>query len=72
MSYNISKTDQNVFFLQKSQYSETSKPASTGTKKYGRFKGVAGFLRLLLQRIVPQGLKNRPMFRENLFSEGPV
>jgi hypothetical protein len=34
-----------------------SKPASTGTKKYGRFRGVAGFVRLILQRIVRQGLK---------------
>jgi hypothetical protein len=34
-----------------------SKPASTGTKKYGRFGGMAGFVRLLLQRIVRHGLK---------------
>jgi hypothetical protein len=34
-----------------------SKPASTGTKKYGGFRGVAGFVRLPLQRIVRQGLK---------------
>jgi hypothetical protein len=34
-----------------------SKPASTGTKKYGQFRGVASFVRLLLQRIVQQGLK---------------
>jgi hypothetical protein len=34
-----------------------SKPASTGTKKYGRFRGLASFVRLPLQRIVQQGLK---------------
>jgi hypothetical protein len=34
-----------------------SKPASTGTKTYGRFRGVAGFVRLPLQRNVQQGLK---------------
>jgi hypothetical protein len=40
-------------------YSETSqnRPA-LGPKKIGRFRGVAGFVRLLLQRIVKQGLKN--------------
>jgi hypothetical protein len=31
-----------------------SKPASNGTKKYGRFRGVAGFVRLPLQRVVQQ------------------
>jgi hypothetical protein len=31
--------------------------ASTGTKKYDRFRGVAGFVRLALQRIVRQGLE---------------
>jgi hypothetical protein len=43
-----------------SNYSETSnfsKLASIGTKKYGRFRGVDGFMRLLLQRIIQQGLK---------------
>jgi hypothetical protein len=34
-----------------------SKPASTGTKNYGQFRGVAGFMRLPLQRNVQQGLK---------------
>jgi hypothetical protein len=33
------------------------KPARTGTRKYGRFRGVVGFVRLHLQRIVCQGLK---------------
>jgi hypothetical protein len=38
-------------------YSETSQnwPAQ-GPKKIGLFRGVAGFVRLLLQRIVKQGL----------------
>jgi hypothetical protein len=50
-------------------YSETSKPARTGTKKYGLFEGMACFVRLnTLQRIVRQGLKEladiqgRPVF----------
>jgi hypothetical protein len=34
-----------------------SKPASTGTEKYGQFREVAGFVRLLLRRIVRKGLK---------------
>jgi hypothetical protein len=34
------------------------KPASTGTREIGQFIGVAGFVRLLLQSIVKQGLKN--------------
>jgi hypothetical protein len=34
-----------------------SKLTSTGTKIIGRFRGVAGFVRLHLQRIVKQGLK---------------
>jgi hypothetical protein len=34
-----------------------SKPVSTGTKNYGWFRGVADFMRLLLQRINRQGLK---------------
>jgi hypothetical protein len=34
-----------------------SKPDSTGTKKYDRFRGVTGFVRLPLQRNVQQGLK---------------
>jgi hypothetical protein len=52
-----------------------SKPASTGTKKIGRFRGVAGFVSLLLQRIVKQGLKKLagiqggPVFR---FREVPL
>jgi hypothetical protein len=29
-----------------------------GQKKIGQFRGMAGFVRLLLQRIVKQGLKN--------------
>jgi hypothetical protein len=32
------------------------KPASTWTKKIWRFRGVAGFVRPVLQRIVKQGL----------------
>jgi hypothetical protein len=36
---------------------KTSKPVSTGTKKYGQFRGVANFLRLSLRRNVQQGLK---------------
>jgi hypothetical protein len=40
-----------------------SKPASNGTKKYGRYRGVAGFVRLLLQRIVKQGLKKSADFQ---------
>jgi hypothetical protein len=34
-----------------------SKPTSTGTKNYGQFRGLAGFMRLSLQRNVQQGLK---------------
>jgi hypothetical protein len=34
-----------------------SKPASTGTKNYGQFRGVASFMRLTLQRNVQHGLK---------------
>jgi hypothetical protein len=33
------------------------KPASTGTKTFGQFRGVAGFVRLFLQRIVWMGPK---------------
>jgi hypothetical protein len=34
-----------------------SELTSAGTKKFGRFRGMAGFMRLPLQRIVRQGLK---------------
>jgi hypothetical protein len=34
-----------------------SKPASTETKKYGRFRGMADFVRLRLRRNVWEGLK---------------
>jgi hypothetical protein len=34
-----------------------SKPASTGTKNYGWFRGMASFMRLPLQRNAQQGLK---------------
>jgi hypothetical protein len=52
---NEAKLHQSLFSI----FSETSlnRPA-LGPKKYGRFRGVAGFLRLPLQRIVRQGLKN--------------
>jgi hypothetical protein len=43
-----------------------SKPASTGTKNYGRFRGVAGFMRLPLQRNVQQELKKSAYIQEGL------
>jgi hypothetical protein len=43
--------------LKKSKYSETSQNWPALGKKIGRFRGVAGFVRLILQRIVKQGLK---------------
>jgi hypothetical protein len=48
------------------------KLASTETQKYGRFRGMAGFVRLPLHRIARKGLKNWPIFREGWLSEGPV
>jgi hypothetical protein len=44
-----------------------SKPACTGTKKYDRFRRVAGFVRLLLQRIDRQELK-----KSACIQRGPV
>jgi hypothetical protein len=44
-------------FVSKTIQWNFSKLASTGTRKYGRSRGVAGFVRLLLQRIVHEGLK---------------
>jgi hypothetical protein len=45
--------------LQSTVKLKISKPAScvTGAKKYGRFRGVAGFAILPLERIVKHGLK---------------
>jgi hypothetical protein len=55
------KTEQRIVMMCAGlfKYSETSQnwPA-LGPKKKGQFRGVAGFMRLLLQRIVKQGLKN--------------
>jgi hypothetical protein len=45
-----------LFFLSYIQWN-FSKPASIGTNKFGRFRGVAGFMRLPLQGIIRQGLK---------------